>query len=117
MKKSRIYNERPPWDALPGETSKAYYAFSLYRGLGPKRSIREVADLLAAEAEARDDPNRDPAIRRPPVMRTAQPAWLADDTRQIRLRRRGSDPSKPPFRPANFRGALKHDASVVIIGY
>ena len=70
MKESRIYNERQPWDALPGETSKAYYAFSLYRGLGPKRSIREVADLLAAEAEARDDPNRDPAIRRPPVMRT-----------------------------------------------
>src|SRR5437016_9740995 len=33
------------------------------------------------------------------------------------VREPGDELVKPPFRPANFRGALKHDASVVIIGY
>jgi hypothetical protein len=60
--------ERQPWEPLPGEKPTAYYAFSLYRGLGPKRTLREVCDILK-EALRSADPNRDPAITPPPVMR------------------------------------------------
>ena len=70
MKEFRICKERQPWEALPGETRAAYYAFSIYRGLGPKRSLRTVADRLSAEAETQANHIQDPAITRPPVMRT-----------------------------------------------
>ena len=37
---------RLPWERQKGETSKAFEAFTHYRDLGNKRSIRRVADLL-----------------------------------------------------------------------
>lgn len=36
-----------PWDRQPGETSKAYQAFSIYRDLGAARSVRRVSEELA----------------------------------------------------------------------
>jgi hypothetical protein len=33
------------WERLPGESSKAYAAFCLYRDLGPRRSIEEASRL------------------------------------------------------------------------
>lgn len=32
-----------PWDQLPGESSKAYAAFAIYRDLGPRRSVDEAS--------------------------------------------------------------------------
>jgi bacteriocin-like protein len=34
-----------PWDRLPGESSKAYAAFCIYRDLGPRRSIDEASRI------------------------------------------------------------------------
>lgn len=39
-------DELKPWDRQPGETSKAYEAFSIYRDMGPKRNVRSVAEAL-----------------------------------------------------------------------
>lgn len=33
--------ERHPWDRLPGETSRAYEAFRLYRDAGPRRVLAD----------------------------------------------------------------------------
>lgn len=39
--------ELHPWNRQPGETSKAYEAFSIYRDLGSERSTRRVAEQLS----------------------------------------------------------------------
>lgn len=36
-----------PWDRQPGETSKAYAAFCVYRDLGSERSTRKTAEHLS----------------------------------------------------------------------
>lgn len=36
-----------PWDRQPGETSKAYAAFCVYRDQGEDRTVRTVAEALA----------------------------------------------------------------------
>lgn len=46
------------WDQLPGESSKAYAAFVIYRDLGPRRSIEEASRLY------HDRPNSSPRRRR-----------------------------------------------------
>lgn len=38
--------ELAPWDRQPGETSKAYEAFSIYRDMGAERTVRLVAEAL-----------------------------------------------------------------------
>lgn len=38
--------ELDPWDRQPGETSKAYEAFSIYRDMGAQRTVRSVAEHL-----------------------------------------------------------------------
>ncbi|HEX5705603.1 MAG TPA: hypothetical protein VFX97_20545 [Pyrinomonadaceae bacterium] len=38
--------ELDPWDRQPGETSKAYEAFSIYRDMGAQRTVRRVAQHL-----------------------------------------------------------------------
>ncbi len=35
----KMYDREDPWDRLPGESSKAYIAFCVYRDLGTDRSI------------------------------------------------------------------------------
>lgn len=35
-----------PWDRQPGETSKAYEAFVVYRDMGAERTVRSVAERL-----------------------------------------------------------------------
>lgn len=35
-----------PWDRQPGETSKAYEAFAIYRDMGADRTVRSVAEAL-----------------------------------------------------------------------
>src|SRR5712692_10801305 len=37
--------EKHPWDRLPGESSKAYHHFCLYRGMAIGRSLRQMANL------------------------------------------------------------------------
>ncbi len=39
--------EIQPWDRQPGESSKAFEAFCLYRDMGTERSIRKVAQNLS----------------------------------------------------------------------
>lgn len=39
--------ELDPWDRQPGETSKAYEAFSIYRDMGANRTVRSVAEHLS----------------------------------------------------------------------
>lgn len=38
--------ELDPWDRQPGETSKAYEAFSIYRDMGAERTVRATAEAL-----------------------------------------------------------------------
>lgn len=38
--------ELDPWDRQPGETSKAYEAFSIYRDMGADRTVRATAEHL-----------------------------------------------------------------------
>lgn len=38
--------ELAPWDRQPGETSKAYEAFSIYRDMGANRTVRGTAEAL-----------------------------------------------------------------------
>jgi len=38
--------ELDPWDRQPGETSKAYEAFSIYRDMGANRTVRGTAEAL-----------------------------------------------------------------------
>lgn len=38
--------ELDPWDRQPGETSKAYEAFSIYRDMGAQRTVRGTAEHL-----------------------------------------------------------------------
>ena len=43
-----------PWERQPGETAKAFYAFTFYRDLGPlERSITKVAQLYNAKKQLR----------------------------------------------------------------
>jgi hypothetical protein len=39
-------DEIRPWDRQPFETSKAYEAFSIYRDMGAKRTVRGTAEAL-----------------------------------------------------------------------
>lgn len=39
-------DEIRPWDRQPGETSKAYEAFVIYRDMGSQRTVRGVAEHL-----------------------------------------------------------------------
>jgi hypothetical protein len=39
-------SDRRPYDRLPGETAKAYAAFSLYRDMGIERSVDAVSKVL-----------------------------------------------------------------------
>jgi hypothetical protein len=38
--------ERRPWHRQPGETDKAYLAFTIYRDLGPKRTLQTTREKL-----------------------------------------------------------------------
>jgi hypothetical protein len=40
-------DEVRPWDRQPGETSKAYEAFSIYRDMGAQRTVRGTAERLS----------------------------------------------------------------------
>lgn len=44
-KQAEVY-EQEPWDRQPGESTKAYEAFAIYRDLGPARSVRRVSQQL-----------------------------------------------------------------------
>jgi hypothetical protein len=39
-------NGTEPWERQKGESTKAFEAFSIYRDMGPERSLRKVADQL-----------------------------------------------------------------------
>ena len=39
-----------PWDQLPGESSKAYAAFGIFRDLGPRRSLNEASRVYYGQA-------------------------------------------------------------------
>lgn len=41
------------WERQPGETSKAFYAFTMYRDMGAKRSLTNVARMYNAETNMR----------------------------------------------------------------
>lgn len=41
---------RDPWERQVGETAKAFYAFNVYRQLGPSRSIRATGEKLGKTA-------------------------------------------------------------------
>lgn len=41
------------WERQPGETAKAFYAFTLYRDIGYERSITKVAQLYNAKKQLR----------------------------------------------------------------
>ena len=41
-----------PWDRLPGESSKAYRAFCLYRDLGSRRSLNEASRVYHNDSAA-----------------------------------------------------------------
>lgn len=38
--------DRFPWEPQPGETSKSFAAFAVYRDLGPRRSLAKAAQVL-----------------------------------------------------------------------
>jgi hypothetical protein len=42
---------REPWERRPGETSKSFAAFAVYRDLGPERSLSKVAKRLSKRVE------------------------------------------------------------------
>lgn len=45
MEGAMTQNNIKPWERMPGETSKQFEAFSIFRDIGPSRSISEVANL------------------------------------------------------------------------
>jgi hypothetical protein len=54
-----------PWDRMPGESSKAYSAFVLYRDQGPRRTIDEASRLYHAGNQASNpDADRTPTGRK-----------------------------------------------------
>lgn len=80
-----------PWERQPRESEEAFYAFTLYRDMSPrKRSLRRVADLI----DGHEGVTREPRRRHVPgrIKRWAERfAWveraLAWDEEQDRLRR------------------------------
>ena len=46
-------DHRKPWDRRPGEGSKAYHHFCMYRDMGPMRSLRQMASVPACTSVVR----------------------------------------------------------------
>ncbi len=44
-----------PWERQTNEGAKAYYAFTIYRDMGPSRALGRVADRLASEGDLGPD--------------------------------------------------------------
>lgn len=53
-----------PWERQVNESAQCFYAFTIYRDLGPKRRVRAVAERLASEAER--DAASEPGTAKPP---------------------------------------------------
>jgi hypothetical protein len=69
---------RQPWDRLPNETDRAYYAFLVYRNQPPAgRSLRDLTRQLQAEREGVD------AVRSPHTNRRLE-RWSVDNDWQAR---------------------------------
>jgi hypothetical protein len=47
--KPLVTEQRLPWERMPGETSKQFYAFTVYRDMGVNRSLVKVRDKLDKE--------------------------------------------------------------------
>jgi len=64
-----------PWERLPGETSKAYYAFTVYRDMGVRRSLRKAVPIVYPDATEEDTKRYD--VSTPPVRQMARwsSAW------------------------------------------
>ena len=45
--------EKHPWDRLPGESSKAYHHFCLYRDMALARSLRQMANVSGCTSQRR----------------------------------------------------------------
>jgi hypothetical protein len=46
-------DELEPWEQREGESAPAFHAFTIYRGLGPRRSLVKVQEVLDEERAAR----------------------------------------------------------------
>lgn len=48
-KEAIVMEQRLPWECMPGETTKQFYAFTVYRDMGASRSLVKVRDKLGRE--------------------------------------------------------------------